>query len=141
MRDRPPLPRAVAVLLWLAAFQGCGQKPDDRPIELRNAAGQAAALNQDPGGADRDRLLKERAREPIYAGRPEVRTPHPDAQWSGRRPLGLFLRWGISSVHGGIDISGAMIRTFTKTPAGYEMTLPDGAAWDPLDTVIRVRRV
>jgi alpha-L-fucosidase len=109
--------------LLLLTVPGCAQKPDEAAIMRQNAAEQAAALHQDPGGADRDRLLKERAREPIYAGRPDVRSTHPDAQWFGKRPIGLFLHWGISSVHGGVDISWAMIKNMgagTKlTPREY----------------------
>ena len=37
------------------------------------------------------------------------RTQHPDAQWFGNAGLGLFLHWGISSVHGGIDLSWGMM--------------------------------
>ena len=40
---------------------------------------------------------------------PFVRTAHPDAQWFGSAGLGLFIHWGISSVHGGIDISWGMM--------------------------------
>ncbi len=36
-------------------------------------------------------------------------TKHPDAQWFGQAALGLFLHWGISSVHGGGDISWMMM--------------------------------
>ena len=35
--------------------------------------------------------------------------------------------------------SGARV-AFRKTPTGYEVTLPKGVTWDPLDTVIKVRR-
>lgn len=38
-----------------------------------------------------------------------VRTAHPGAQWFGSAGLGLFIHWGISSVHGGIDISWGMM--------------------------------
>lgn len=83
---------------------------NDEATMRRNAAEQAGALNQDPGGADRSKLLADRAKEPIHAGRPEVRTSHPDAQWFAERPIGLFIHWGISSVHGGIDLSWPMIK-------------------------------
>ena len=76
----------------------------------KNSIEQAGALNQDPGGADRAKLLADRAKEPIYAGLPDVRTSHPDAQWFADRPIGLFIHWGISSVHGGIDLSWPMIK-------------------------------
>ncbi|MFH1006348.1 MAG: alpha-L-fucosidase [Candidatus Latescibacterota bacterium] len=36
-------------------------------------------------------------------------TTHPGAQWFENAGLGLFLHWGISSVHGGIDISWGMM--------------------------------
>ncbi|WP_135546431.1 alpha-L-fucosidase [Paenibacillus cymbidii] len=38
------------------------------------------------------------------------RNPHPDAQWFGQAGLGLFLHWGLSSVHGGIDLSWGMMQ-------------------------------
>lgn len=37
------------------------------------------------------------------------RTAHPGAQWFGDAGLGLFIHWGISAVHGGIDISRSMM--------------------------------
>ena len=37
------------------------------------------------------------------------RTTHPDAQWFGEAGFGLFIHWGISSVHGGIDLSWGMM--------------------------------
>jgi alpha-L-fucosidase len=37
------------------------------------------------------------------------RNTHPNAQWFGMAGLGLFIHWGISSVHGGIDISWGMM--------------------------------
>ena len=41
------------------------------------------------------------------------RTTHPDAQWFENAGLGLFIHWGISSVHGGIDISWSMMLNST----------------------------
>lgn len=49
------------------------------------------------------------------------RTTHPDAQWFPEAGLGLFIHWGISSVHGGIDLSWGMMK---------------GKPWDPLDRSI-----
>lgn len=37
-----------------------------------------------------------------------VHNTHPDAQWFPEAGLGLFIHFGISSVHGGIDLSWAM---------------------------------
>jgi alpha-L-fucosidase len=37
------------------------------------------------------------------------RNTHPGAQWFPAAELGLFLHWGVSSVHGGIDISWGMM--------------------------------
>jgi alpha-L-fucosidase len=37
------------------------------------------------------------------------RTQHPDTQWFGNAGLGLFIHWGISSVHGEIDLSWGMM--------------------------------
>jgi alpha-L-fucosidase len=45
-------------------------------------------------------------------GKP-AHTAHPDAQWFGNAGLGLFLHWGIASVHGGIDISWGMMADTT----------------------------
>lgn len=39
-----------------------------------------------------------------------VHTTHPDAQWFPGAGLGLFLHWGIASVHGDIDISWGMMK-------------------------------
>jgi alpha-L-fucosidase len=48
-----------------------------------------------------------------------VRTTHRDAQWFGSAGLGLFIHWGISSAHGGIDISwGMMANTPWDAAAG-----------------------
>ena len=53
------------------------------------------------------------------------RTTHPDAQWFGSAGLGLFVHWGISTVHGGIDLSWGMIANLgwgpgtVITPAEY----------------------
>jgi alpha-L-fucosidase len=91
-----------------AGFSHAAEK-DDEAVLKRNAAEQAAALNQDPGGADRGALLAARAMEKITAGLPGQRTAHPDAQWFGDASLGLFLHWSISSAHGGIDLSWPMI--------------------------------
>jgi alpha-L-fucosidase len=86
----------------------------DEELMKRNAAEQATALNQnagnqDPGGADRDKLIAERMREKITAGLAGERTAHRDAQWFGRAALGLFLHWGIAGVDGDIDLSWAMV--------------------------------
>ena len=51
-RSAPRLSLPSAALLLLVV-PGCTQKPDDAAIMRQNAAEQAAALNQDPGGADR----------------------------------------------------------------------------------------
>lgn len=99
-------------LLCLATFahgQPSTRPSDDEAAMRRNAAEQAGALKQDPGGADRDKLLKDRLKERIDAGRPEVRSDHPDAQWFARGPMGLFLHWGIASVDGNADLSWPMI--------------------------------
>lgn len=78
-------------------------------IEKQNALEQAGALKQDPGGADRAKLLRDRLKDPIYAGLPDVRNPHPDAQWFGKGPMGLFIHWGIASADGDADLSWPMI--------------------------------
>ena len=37
-----------------------------------------------------------------------IRNTHPAAQWFPEAGFGLFIHFGISSVHGGIDLSWAM---------------------------------
>lgn len=37
------------------------------------------------------------------------RTQHPDAQWFGNAGLGLFVHWGLASVHGHAELSWAMM--------------------------------
>jgi alpha-L-fucosidase len=81
---------------------------DDAQIK-KNAAEQAAALHQDPGGADRSGLIAALVKKEILAGKANQRTTHPEAQWFGNAALGLFLHWGIASVHGGIDLSWPMV--------------------------------
>jgi len=49
-------------------------------------------------------------------------TAHPDAQWFPEAGLGLFIHWGISSVHGGIDLSWGMIKNKPWDPMGREIT-------------------
>ncbi|HSW44780.1 MAG TPA: alpha-L-fucosidase [Phycisphaerae bacterium] len=69
-----------------------------------------------------------------------LRTTDPEAQWFPRARLGLFIHWGISSVHGGIDLSWGMIKDtpwdrdgIRVTPNEYwtlaERFSPD--KWDP----------
>ena len=113
---------------------------DEESVMRRNAAEQGAVLNQQigvtaapadhtkPTTADakleRERLaLGERMAADIQAGRPQYRTTHPDAQWFGTAPMGLFLHWGIPSVNGEFDLSWAMIANMGSgkkiTPSDY----------------------
>ena len=46
---------------------------------------------------------------PSDAGELPHRNGHPDAQWFNAAPLGLFIHWGISAVHGTLDLSWGMI--------------------------------
>jgi len=52
------------------------------------------------------------------------RTTHPEAQWFGEAGLGLFIHWGISSVHGGIDLSWGMMAG-TPWDAGRNKVTPE----------------
>ncbi len=99
----------LAALLAHTGLLHAAETTDDAVMK-RNAAEQAAALNQDPGGSDRTALLDARAKEKILAGLPGGRNPHPDAQWFGNASLGLFLHWSIASAHGGSDLSWPMIK-------------------------------
>ena len=40
-------------------------------------------------------------------------TNHPDAQWFPKAGLGLFVHWGLASVHGDLDLSWSMIANTT----------------------------
>jgi alpha-L-fucosidase len=40
-------------------------------------------------------------------------TTHPEAQWFPDASLGLFIHWGIASVHGNLDLSWAMVANTT----------------------------
>ncbi|MFM2197236.1 MAG: hypothetical protein RLZZ505_668 [Verrucomicrobiota bacterium] len=102
-------PASLLMISLLSMVSPLAAESPDETAMKRNAAEQAAALNQDPGGSDRNALLADRMREKIRAGLPGLRNPHPDAQWFGDASLGLFLHWSISSVHGGIDLSWPMI--------------------------------
>ena len=53
------------------------------------------------------------------------RTTHPDAQWFGEAGLGLFIHWGISSVHGGIDLSWGMIDEKPWDPGNKHVITPE----------------
>jgi alpha-L-fucosidase len=106
--------KSYPTILLLAVAHSVGlihaAESDDEDIMKRNVAEQAAALNQDPGGADRNALLSAKTKEKIHVGLPGERNSHPDAQWFGNASLGLFLHWSISAVHGGIDLSWPMIQ-------------------------------
>lgn len=98
--------------------------PDDLAARMReNAAEQAAALGQDPGGDDRDKLIADRMRDKVSAGLAGDRNDHPDAAWFGESPLGLFLHWGIASAGLDYDLSWSMIANLGNdqklTPARY----------------------
>lgn len=120
---KTPLPLLAPIVGLCAAFSFASASPGDEAQMKRNAAEQAGALGQDPGGADREGLLKAKLHERILAGTPETRTAHPDAQWFGSASLGLFVHWGIASVHGEIDLSWPMILNMgggkKVTPAAY----------------------
>jgi alpha-L-fucosidase len=59
---------------------------------------------QDTAPAAQHALLGIEQTKPAFQ-----RTSHPDAQWFGDAGLGLFIHWGISAVHGKIDISWSMM--------------------------------
>lgn len=46
---------------------------------------------------------------------------HPKAQWFDDAGLGLFIHWGISSVHGGVDISWGMMEETPWDP-GFKLS-------------------
>lgn len=63
-----------------------------------------------------------------------VRNTHPDAQWFPKEGLGLFIHFGLATVHGGIDLSWGMMANKPWedgeiTPAAY-WKLAD--RWNPV---------
>jgi len=86
------------------------------------------------------------AAKPAAARKRLVPTAHPDAQWFPEAGLGLFLHWGISSVHGGIDLSWGMMHGMGSgpkiTPEEYfrlaERFRPDH--WDPDSILAAAKR-
>ena len=109
---------------------------DDEVVIKRNAAEQAAALNQNPGGADRGALLAARAREKIVAGLPGQRTAHPDAQWFGS--ASSLARSDVATLVGahpgviGVDVWDLAMKpeSWTPTPADHAAcTAFIAAAW------------
>ncbi|MCU0248179.1 MAG: alpha-L-fucosidase [Bryobacter sp.] len=106
-RVSPTVSRRAALLGSLAAIGARGQ--------------DAAAINQELA-----------ARKPAL-----VPTTHADAQWFPNAGLGLFLHWGIASVHGNIDLSWGMMKGLGNgvkiTPEEYfrlaERFRPE--RWDP----------
>lgn len=59
--------------------------------------------------------------------RQSLHSRHPDAQWFPRAGLGLFIHWGIASVHGNFDLSWAMMANSPWDAAanGKNKTTPD----------------
>ena len=57
-------------------------------------------------------------------------TRHPQAQWFPRAGLGLFIHWGIASVHGDLDLSWGMIaNTVYDAAAQGKNKLPPEEYW------------
>ena len=53
------------------------------------------------------------------------RTNHPDAQWFGEAGFGLFIHWGISSAHGGVDLSWGMMDEKPWDPSNSHVITPN----------------
>lgn len=61
-------------------------------------------------------------------------TTHPEAQWFPKAGLGLFIHWGIASVHGGLDLSWAMMaNTGYDTGVDYQNKLSPEEYWKLAD--------
>ena len=56
-----------------------------------------------------------------------VHTTHPQAQWFPKAGLGLFVHWGIASVHGDLDLSWAMMANsnYDRAAGGRNKLAPD----------------
>jgi alpha-L-fucosidase len=83
-----------------------------RPLLLLAFLGVALAADPPPPAPDSGQTAKDQhaligATAVTKEANPH--TKHPDAQWFGEAGLGLFVHWGISSVHGNLDISWSMI--------------------------------
>lgn len=92
------------------------------------AASERAAAAQDAAAINKE--LSER--------KPQLKhTTHPGAQWFPEAGLGLFIHWGLASVHGNIDLSWGMMHGMGGgqkiTPEEYfamaERFRPE--RWDP----------
>ena len=69
-------------------------------------AGTLQAQTNDPVAAAQHTILGQNSAQVGVST--SVRNTHPAAQWFPEAGLGLFIHFGISSVHGGIDLSWAM---------------------------------
>ncbi len=60
-----------------------------------------------------------------------VHTTHPEAQWFPKAGLGLFIHWGIASIHGDLDLSwGMMANTnYDRAAEGRNKVTPE-AYWN-----------
>jgi alpha-L-fucosidase len=66
----------------------------------------------------------------LDTARQSTHTAHPEAQWFPQAGLGLFVHWGIASVHGDLDLSWAMIaNTVYDAAAQGRNKLPPEDYW------------
>jgi len=87
-------------------------------VSAASAAGVVGGCAGAPGGVKSGRSISAAegqhtqigVTQPVQSDSWYSRTPHPEAQWFAGARLGLFVHWGISSVHGGIDLSWGMIK-------------------------------
>jgi alpha-L-fucosidase len=63
-----------------------------------------------------DAVGEQHAALGLDTARQSIHTLHPEAQWFPRAGLGLFIHWGIASVHGDLDLSWSMIAN-----TGYDL--------------------
>ncbi len=70
-----------------------------------------------PGGNHKSAVEEQHAALGLDLSRKSSHTTHPGAQWFPRAGLGLFIHWGIASVHGDLDLSWSMMANTTYDAA------------------------
>ncbi|MBL0159125.1 MAG: alpha-L-fucosidase [Bryobacterales bacterium] len=79
------------------------------PIEISRRTACAALAGASSAGLSPAQDAAAINKELAARTKPLVSTTHPGAQWFPSAGLGLFMHWGIASVHGNIDISWGMM--------------------------------
>jgi len=73
--------------------------------------------NENPPVSQTDAVSEQHAALGLDIAKRSTHTTHPGAQWFPKAGLGLFVHWGIASVHGNADLSWSMIANTTYDAA------------------------